>query len=311
MDKYIYHYTTLETLYKIVSTKSLLLASTKNMNDPLEGSYSVSSFLEDIEGMAKESDYLASIPFLPQLFDKVVNEKESFNKLCGQESTPYVVCFSQKKDNLSHWERYANDSTGVCITFNVDILNNLRLQNFPIIKLRKIYYTSQEIKTSVNDDLLTLYSQISKKLGNEGQELESILLSNGIRHLAAVYQSIQFFIKNEYWNEEDEIRLYYNDKDWNDNIELLQKIEKGTGVNFTEELISFHKTLGLDTIEYHCFSTIRSFRRLFLNAIWGSDLIPEIMLGTFCKQNVQELKDFLKTVGLSKTEIAESKIKIR
>ncbi len=311
MDKYIYHYTTLETLYRIVSTKSLLLASTKNMNDPLEGSYSVSSFLEDIEGIAKESDYLASIPFLPQLFDKVVNEKESFNKLCEQESTPYVACFSQKKDSLSHWERYANDSTGVCITFNVDILNNLQPPNFPIIKLRKIDYTSQEIKTTVNDHLSTLYSRILNHLGNKGQEFESILLRNGTRHLAAVYQSIQFCIKNEYWNEEDEVRLYYNDQEWQDFIRILKEMEKDTDDNFTEQIINYHKSLGLDIIEFHCFSTIRSFRRLSLNTIWSSDLIPEIMLGTFCKQNVQELEEFLKTVGLSKTKITESKIRIR
>ena len=153
MDKYIYHYTTLETLYRIVSTKSLLLASTKNMNDPLEGSYSVSSFLKDIEEMKNDKNYLTSIPFLPQLFDNVMSEKQKFNNLCRKNSNPYVICFSEKNDSLSHWERYANNSTGICIVFNVDILNKLNPPFFSIFNLRKINYTPQDIKTSINEYL--------------------------------------------------------------------------------------------------------------------------------------------------------------
>lgn len=44
-----YHYTSLDSLYKIVTTKSLLLTDLAGMNDPEEGKYSPEDFLDDLK----------------------------------------------------------------------------------------------------------------------------------------------------------------------------------------------------------------------------------------------------------------------
>lgn len=56
---------------------------------------------------------------------------------------------------------------------------------------------------------------------------------------------------------------------------------------------------------------IRSLHHLCLKDIWGSDLIPEIMLGPNCPQSRDELRAFLDANGLENTKITISKIPIR
>lgn len=44
-----YHYASLDPLYKIVTTKSLLLTDLTGMNDPEEGKYRPEDFLDDLK----------------------------------------------------------------------------------------------------------------------------------------------------------------------------------------------------------------------------------------------------------------------
>ena len=50
---------------------------------------------------------------------------------------------------------------------------------------------------------------------------------------------------------------------------------------------------------------------LFRSDEWDLGIIPEIKLGTYCRQNKKILKQFLKEYGLGNIKITDSKIKIR
>ena len=60
-----------------------------------------------------------------------------------QKSDGYSLSLTDKKDNLSHWERYAASYSGVCIGINMDKLNvNFKdYSHFSITELEKKSYT--------------------------------------------------------------------------------------------------------------------------------------------------------------------------
>ena len=122
-----YHYTSLDSLYKIITTKSLLLIDLTGMNDPYEGKYSSQEFLEDLK---KGKDELLkdtnSIDFFNIIIPELESRKEDFFKLCmlGKKD-PFAFALSKESDSLLHWERYANHLQGVCISFDLDVLNDL------------------------------------------------------------------------------------------------------------------------------------------------------------------------------------------
>ena len=56
---------------------------------------------------------------------------------------------------------------------------------------------------------------------------------------------------------------------------------------------------------------IRGYHNLCFDRIWGSLVIPEIVLGPMCVQNKNELQRFLKANGLYETKISVSNVPIR
>lgn len=104
----IYHYTTIPALFEIIKSRSLLLTSLQNMNDTEEGGYSPSKFLEDFNAV-ETSDNTNSKLLFDFLRTTISEHKETFVELCKLPTEPYSLSFSIKQDNLSHWERYADD----------------------------------------------------------------------------------------------------------------------------------------------------------------------------------------------------------
>ena len=313
MSNLIYHYTSLNALYEIIKTKSLLLPTLHGMNDPLEGGYKPDKFISDLDfDMYPQKVNENTKQFFKLLFILLKNNKKQFIKNCKNKTAAYSLSFSTKEDNISHWERYGNNMKGVCIAFDLD---ELELLNPPLgyeIYLRKIIYKDEDRRKYIRASIVNLYNEINKSIGTNKQEnFIEIIKKNCVPNLAGIYLSVHFFIKNEYWNEEDEIRLLYDEQAWKDTLNLLKKIVLNGGTDLIEAYNQNHLSLGLDKTEYHCFSTIRPCKRLSLNQVWSEDLIPKIIIGSKSTQNLTDLKLFLKANDLGKTKICESKIRIR
>lgn len=313
MSNLIYHYTNLNALYEIIKTKSLLLPTLHGMNDPLEGGYKPDNFISDLDfDMYPQKVNENTKQFFKLLSILLKNNKKQFIKNCKNKTAAYSLSFSTKEDNISHWERYGNNMKGVCIAFDLD---ELELLNPPLgyeIYLRKIIYKDEDRRKYIRSSIVNLYNEINKSIGTNKQEnFIEIIKKNCVPNLAGIYLSVHFFIKNEYWNEEDEIRLLYDEQAWKDTLNLLKKIVLNGGTDLIEAYNQNHLSLGLDKTEYHCFSTIRPCKRLSLNQVWSEDLIPKIIIGSKSTQNLTDLKLFLKANDLGKTKICESKIRIR
>ena len=120
-----YHYTSLEALYNIVSSKTFRLTSLKSSNDAKELYYKPENFINDFKKIIdKENDEITKRCF--QLIKESIElHEEEFIKCCKEKTYPYALCLSEKRDNLTHWDRYASSCKGVCIGINVSALQVL------------------------------------------------------------------------------------------------------------------------------------------------------------------------------------------
>ena len=313
MSNLIYHYTSLNALYEIIKTKSLLLTSLHGMNDPCEESYKPETFISDIDLKQypqKVDDNTKK--FLSLLFNELNTNKKRFIENCKYKGDLYNFSFSGKADNMAHWERYADDMKGVCIAFSLDELEKLNSPLSNELLIRQIFYDDEERRRYICRSIVELYNELSKHIpNNERDNIINIFKKNCIPNLAGVYLSIYKFIKNDYWYDEDEVRLLYDEQSWKDTLNLINKLKEEGGVDLTEAYKTNHEYLGLDKTEYHCFSSIRPCKRLSLNQVWSDKLIPEIMLGCKSSQNIKDLELFICSKELENTKITESRIKIR
>lgn len=106
-DKYLYHYTSISTLYSILCSRQFWLGSTSAMNDSKEIRYFIEllqkALLEDIPSDKEDK----CREFFKNIFERIDTEY------------PFAMCFSKLKDDAAQWERYADKAKGVCIVFNI------------------------------------------------------------------------------------------------------------------------------------------------------------------------------------------------
>ena len=258
MSNLIYHYTSLNALYEIIKTKSLLLPTLHGMNDPLECGYKPDMFISDLDFdkyPQKSNDDTKA--FFNLLYLILKKNKNQFVRNCRNKTAPYCLSYSLKEDNISHWERYGDNMKGVCIAFDS---KEIELLNPPLgyeIYLRKIIYKDEDRRKYIRTSIVNFYNEINKSLDpkNKDQFIE-IIKKNCVPSLAGIYLSIHYFIKNEYWNDEDEIRLLYDEHSWNETLNLLKKIVSNGG----EEQTPYVRNKSSKTIYYKPEKNIRNYR---------------------------------------------------
>lgn len=154
-----YHYTSLEALYSIVISKAFWLTSLKSSNDKKELYYKPNFFLEDFYNLCCKEEDTNIKEYLELAGESIRANESSFLRECEQKAFPYALCLSEKKDNLTHWDRYASKCTGVCIGFNVSSLKiqikrmAITVFGIGIYDVGKVLYSSKEKEKNIR----TLY----------------------------------------------------------------------------------------------------------------------------------------------------------
>jgi hypothetical protein len=109
----VYHYTSMDTLLKIVGTSSVWATNIRYLNDVSEREHFLSLIRKRIRSILPHSPLDAS------LFDRVLDEDE--------ENTPFhdlpsVASFSRERGSLPQWRSYSPQGNGVCIGFATESL---------------------------------------------------------------------------------------------------------------------------------------------------------------------------------------------
>lgn len=139
----IYHYTSLDSLISIVSSRTLRLCNAESMNDNVEISYSFSILKELIVEMHEKKKLNA------EEFSGALTIFNNLEATFYNNSHIFMASFSMTGDTLSQWRAYANNGTGVCIGFNRDhLMDNLEGSDFKTIFNigTSCIYEKQEIK---------------------------------------------------------------------------------------------------------------------------------------------------------------------
>ena len=116
----LYHYTSLETFFKIFNTKeekiTFWATNAYFMNDPKEIAYSFYIFIKSLQLYEEENDInekKLSIFFLNTNFH---------NGLFEMTGTPFLISFSESCDDLSMWRFYGKNGNGVSIGIEKEYL---------------------------------------------------------------------------------------------------------------------------------------------------------------------------------------------
>jgi hypothetical protein len=113
LPEVVYHYTSMDTLLKIVETRSIWATNINYLNDVLERKHCLAS----VRSRLSSADGKTS--FGPIEEDQ--GEKEERDSI---RSLPFVASFSGARDSLTQWRSYCPQGNGVCIGFRTESLNN-------------------------------------------------------------------------------------------------------------------------------------------------------------------------------------------
>lgn len=128
--KFLYHYTSFETFYKIIESGDFWLGNLSNMNDTSEMFHFI-SLVQD-STLLKLSHNKTAIATCKNFFDKV------FEKL--KRGAFFAASFSTALDDAAMWERYGDSGRGVCLAVDTSKILEL-IHGFPMV-LNEEFYTS-------------------------------------------------------------------------------------------------------------------------------------------------------------------------
>lgn len=318
-----YHYTSLDALFNIVNSKTFRLTSLRSSNDRKELFYNIERFLADLNTVCENEKDNNTKRCFRRLIKSVENNRAKFDKECKARHTPYALCLSKKRDNLTHWDRYAANCTGVCIGFNgaaFDVLYR-RTGNYifgtGLFDIEETLYTQEAILRCIRNMTVRLINALAESTEEHPQiDPITIIDNGGFVYMVAVYQRVMKFAKNSSFVDEDEIRLYYETEAIQSTRKIIKSmakdLDKEGEIDFEKLFLDFVKVLDIEEERFMMSRAgIRSYHNLCLEEIWGSGLIPEIILGPMCVQNRKEMERFLRSNGLGDTKVSVSKVPIR
>ncbi len=198
----IYHYTSNETIEKILQTSSLRFTNINNLNDECEFTYLFTVLYDRISSYR----YKYSKEFCDNLLDVCLNYCNDKYYFIGEniqkdiERQYYISSFSHSNDNLALWTLYTKDKNFIGCNFGIKIdkLQQESILNGPIFSGSVIYSEKEQIK--ILDELVASWYHYYETISFDEY-------FKGDIH-DALYKYALFF-KHPAFEQEHEYRLIY------------------------------------------------------------------------------------------------------
>lgn len=317
-----YHYTSLDALYNIIKYRSFRLTNLISSNDIKELSYDSKEFIDDLKYLISVEE-IESNKNLFKIFLKCIEKNiTKFKKNCKKVTDIYALCLSEKRDNLTHWDRYASGCKGVCIGINISAFKVYakRMDNIifgkNLISSGKVIYDVESRRKSIKNQIIGYIKMFIDNIDMPTDDILGIIKENAYVYASAIFLNTRVFVKNSFFVDEDEVRLYHIENEEKEILKLINgmknDIPSGILSNIKAIFLKMVEDYNLDKYEYYISKYgIRGYIDLSLDKIWGSGLISEIILGPMCVQNKKEFKKYLNKNGLKETKVFVSKVPIR
>ena len=318
-----YHYTSLDALYSIVKSQTFRMMSLRSSNDRTELFYKPETFILDISRICDATEDETTKKCYRLMQKSLEAHKESLLRELKNRKHPYALCLSTKKDNLTHWDRYACNCTGVAIGLNVKALDVLYRRTstsgfaLGLFDLGQTLYTQQSIDNWIRYELNRGFLWL-KQLNDStlDKDRKKTIEQSAYIFMGAACRNVMKFAKTTAFSDEDEFRIYFDPNNINETLRLIDsgkgQIEEELYKNLRKNFLELVDSLKIRDEDFAMTrSGIRGYHNLCLDEIWGSGVIPEIVLGPMCVQNKNELQRFLKSNGLEGTKVTISSVPIR
>ncbi|MDV6375838.1 DUF2971 domain-containing protein [Deinococcus sp. ZS9-10] len=201
----IYHYTSLETVQKILANETVRFTNIGLLNDTEEYNHSFGILKGIVEKLKTEySDEIVLLEYL----DNIILDLSEMPKI-------YVACFSRSKDQLSQWRGYTPHGEAACLAFDSFEITESGLEYFPLYDV--IYDNERQISLLSSKINIIVKEYISHK---DGKDLSRIMKS--VIHIAKRGLNVTLSImKSSMWSEENEVR-WIIDLDKSENLRHLR-----------------------------------------------------------------------------------------
>ncbi|HXM43274.1 MAG TPA: DUF2971 domain-containing protein [Bryobacteraceae bacterium] len=181
--EHVYHYTTIEGVIGICTSRTIWATDVLYTNDASEYLYS-STIIEEVT-----KAHAACHPGF-----------ERYHWACHQNPLDlglhvYASCFCEEKDLLSQWRAYARLGTGYAIEFSWAKLRNM----FPQNRCGRVVYTQDTQKEILNQILTSLASDVTDRYPDQDARVAG--------GLANALLTVRAFLKSAAFREEKEWRI--------------------------------------------------------------------------------------------------------
>lgn len=249
----LYHYTSFSSLYGILKDGELWLGNTGSMNDKKEGRV----LFEKLEAALLKNLPLEKQQFCKDKFKEIYLEVEKYH--------PFAICFSKLQNNVTQWERYADNAKGVCIEFNT--YNLMLVLYSPVILFNEVYYSGDITEQKFYKILYRYFTTGELKEFSNTEGLISNAIACGYAH------------KHESFCSEEEVRAVTL---WNYKPFSLEECFKNINGQIRMVLkINLKERCKEEGIDFE-------------------SLIDRIVIAPRSKQSLYELKEFLRNLGYLK-----------
>lgn len=294
-DQLLYHYCSAQTAFSILKSRTFRLSALSAANDSLEGRVLGRVFAQLLAatGLPKGVVDVASV-----IVEGYVESTEGF-----------AFCLSENGDLLSQWRAYARDGTGLSIGFSPEILK----KDFGPVNFGARFH--ELIKVAYGEDglreiLASVAEQVKNTFSKDG---EFIRLSDGTtreRVLNALADR-QGSVQGLFWGQSEDAPDLLSRL-----LEILAPLHfRNYGTkphSFHEErewrLLRYRHRVALREVEYFADDySVRPFISCLM-ADPARDAIQEVILGPKHRSNIDWVRAFLASVGLSHVKATRSAI---
>lgn len=195
----LYHYTSLETFFKIFNTKEKKITfwatNAYYMNDPKEIEYSFKLFIDSLEFFEEETNIIEN------KLSSFFLETNFHNGLFEMTGFPFLISFSESFDDLSMWRFYGKNGDGVSIGIDREYLIKFSKTNESHnTNLIKCIYEEEKLLKELKLFWINNYSYFPSNLSEK-------TLSHQNENLIFLIQKIAFIAKQNSYLPEKEWRL--------------------------------------------------------------------------------------------------------
>jgi Protein of unknown function (DUF2971) len=206
----VYHYTSIDTMMKIVDSASIWATSISYLNDVSEREHYLRLIRERIP-VYRQSHSLPD----ESIFDDFLNESD-----LGFQSRPFVASFSEEDDSLPQWRSYCPHGNGVAIGFRVECLRQSHIPPgvapsamvfssiYTRILFRKIDYLDASSVQSLDEVITAGIDESMRYAEEERKSYPDGRLAHGPRpYFNAFIEGLASFKKHPSFLNEHEYRL--------------------------------------------------------------------------------------------------------